>query len=100
MRKLALAASAALILMGSVGTADAQYWRRGWGYGGYYGYRHGGWGGGGALAAGLIGGAILGAALATPAYGYGYGYGYPAYGFASARLWRIRSDLHQSIGHI
>ena len=91
MRKLALAAGAALILLGSVGSADAQ-WGRGWGYGGYYGYRHGGWGGGGAFAAGLIGGAILGAAATAPAYGYGYpayGYGYaprpvyraPAYGF-------------------
>jgi hypothetical protein len=65
-----MAASAALILIGSVGTADAQRWRGGWGHGGYYGYRHGGWGGGGTLAAGLVGGALLGGlitAAATPA---------------------------------
>jgi hypothetical protein len=54
MRKLATVAAAALIMMGSVETADAQYWR-GRGYHGGY-YRHGGWGGGGAVAAGLIGG--------------------------------------------
>ena len=86
MRKLATLAAAALIVTGSAGTADAQYWR---GYGGYY--RHGyGWGGGGAVAAGLIGGALLGglitAAATAPAYGYGYpaysyGYGYPAYAY-------------------
>ena len=59
MRKLATLATAALIMTGSVGTADAQYWRGGgWGYHGGY-YRNYGWGGG-AVAAGLVGGALLG----------------------------------------
>ena len=89
MRKLATLATAALILTGSVGTADAQWRGRGWGYHGGY-YRHSG----GAVAAGLIGGALLGglvaSAAAAPAYGYGYGYpaygygyGYPAYAYYS-----------------
>ena len=110
MRKLTLAAGAALIVFGSVGTADAQ-WRLGWGYGG--GYRYGGWGGGGAVAAGLVGGAILGAA-ATPltgmatgillamatviplGYGYGYGYGYPPWVWLYlSRLWvRVRDPRY------
>ena len=36
MRKLAIVAAAALMLTGSVGTANAQYWRGGY-HGGYYG---------------------------------------------------------------
>ena len=82
MRKLAIVAAAALMLTGSVGAANAQYWRGGY-HGGYY---RNGWGGGGAVAAGLIGGAILGGlitAAATPAYGYGYGYGYGYPSYAS-----------------
>ena len=71
MRKLATLAAAALIVTGSVQTADAQYWR---GYHGGY-YRHGGWGGGGAVAAGLIGGGVLGGlitpAATNPPYGKG-----------------------------
>lgn len=55
MRKLAIVAAAALMLTGSVGAANAQYWRGGY-HGGYY---RNGWGGGGAVAAGLIGGAII-----------------------------------------
>jgi hypothetical protein len=82
MKKFALLASVAIITVGSVGTADAQYRR----------YHHrGGWNNGGAVAAGLIGGAVLGGLLtaaATPSYAYpGYGYGYPAsypaYGYRS-----------------
>ena len=74
MKKLATLATAALILTGSVGTADAQYWRGpGWGYGGYY---RSGWGGG-AVGARLGGGAILGgvitAAATAPSYGDGDG---------------------------
>src|SRR3954447_7889835 len=77
MKKLATIAAAALILTGSAGAVNAQYWRGpGWGH--YGGYRYGWGGGGGAVAAGLIGGAILGtlitAAAAPPAYGYGYAY--------------------------
>ncbi|MDF2812315.1 MAG: hypothetical protein K0S56_3346 [Microvirga sp.] len=90
MRKLALCAGAALVVLGSVESADAQVRQR---YG-YYGtrwgspyiYRGSRWNGG-AVAAGLVGGLVLGglaAAAATPAYsypyGYGYGYGYP-YGY-------------------
>jgi len=72
MRKLMLSAGAAIILLGSIGSADAQVrYRRG-----YYG---GGWGGG-AVAAGVVGGLVLGglaaAATAPPAYAYPYGYGY------------------------
>jgi hypothetical protein len=98
MNKLMLLAGAGLIVLGSLGSADAQfryrhgYYGGGWGpyYG--YGYRRGGYGG--ALAAGLIGGVLLGgiAAAATapayayPAYGYPYGgypaYAYPAYSYA------------------
>jgi hypothetical protein len=73
MRKLMLLAGAAVIVLGSIGSADAQArYRRG-----YYG---GGWGGGGAVAAGIVGGLVLGglaaAATAPPAYAYPYGYGY------------------------
>jgi hypothetical protein len=70
MRKLVLCTGAALIVLGSVGSADAQPRYR-------YGYR-GGWGGG-AVAAGVVGGLVLGglaAAAARPAYAYPYGYGY------------------------
>ena len=43
MGKPATVASSALIMMGGVETADAQYWRgHGWSYHGGY-YRHGGW---------------------------------------------------------
>ena len=42
MGKPATVASSALIMMGGVETADAQYWRgHGWSYHGGY-YRHGG----------------------------------------------------------
>lgn len=95
MKKLALTAGAALIVVGSAGSADAQFryrhgWHGGWGSHHYYGYRRSGWNGG-ALAAGLVGGAILGGivsaaaapAYAYPAYPYGYGYGY-GYGYAPA----------------
>ncbi|MCC2650731.1 MAG: hypothetical protein K0Q60_886 [Microvirga sp.] len=80
MKKFALLAGIAIITVGSVGTADAQYRR----------YHRGGWNNGGAVAAGLIGGAVLGGLLtaaATPSYaypGYGYGsypYGAPGYGY-------------------
>jgi hypothetical protein len=78
MKKFALLASVAIITVGSVGTADAQYRR----------HHRGGWDRGGAVAAGLIGGALLGGlitAAATPAYAYpGYGYypySAPAYGY-------------------
>ncbi|MBD2747897.1 hypothetical protein IC232_14445 [Microvirga sp. BT688] len=81
MKKFALLAGVAIITVGSVGTADAQYRR----------HHRGGWNNGGAVAAGLIGGAVLGGLLtaaATPSYAYpGYGYGYPAsypaYGYRS-----------------
>jgi hypothetical protein len=82
MKKLALLASVAIITVGSVGTADAQYRR----------HHRGGWDRGGAVAAGLIGGAVLGGLLtaaatpsyAYPSYGYGYNpYGTPAYGYRS-----------------
>lgn len=68
-RKLGIAAAAALTLVGSMaattGAADA----RGW-------HGHGGHGGGAGIAAGIIGGLALGAiaagaANAAPAYGYG-----------------------------
>jgi hypothetical protein len=79
MKKLALLASAAIITVGSVGSAEAQ--RR---------HHRGGWDRGGAVAAGLIGGAVLGGLLtaaATPSYAYpGYGYypySAPAYGYRS-----------------
>ena len=78
MKKFALLAGVAIITVGSVGTADAQYRR----------HHRGGWDRGGAVAAGLIGGALLGGlitAAATPAYAYpGYGYypySAPAYGY-------------------
>jgi hypothetical protein len=80
MKKFALLASVAIISVGSIGTADAQYRRH-----------RGGWDRGGAVAAGLIGGAVLGGLLtaaATPSYAYpGYGYypyGAPAYGYRSS----------------
>jgi hypothetical protein len=80
MKKFALLASVAIITVGSVGTADAQYRR----------HHRGGWDRGGAVAAGLIGGAVLGGLLtaaATPSYAYpGYGYypySAPAYGYRS-----------------
>jgi hypothetical protein len=82
MRKLALSAAAALLVLGSVGSAEAQY-RYPYRYGGGHYYRGSGWHGGGAVAAGLIGGLVLGglaAAAATPPYPYGYGYGAPYYG--------------------
>jgi len=79
MKKFALLAGVAIITVGSVGTADAQYRRH-----------HRGWDRGGAVAAGLIGGAVLGGLLtaaATPSYAYpGYGYypySAPAYGYRS-----------------
>lgn len=85
MKKLALSASAAALLMvGSIGSAEAQYR---YPYGAYRGgyYRGSGWHSGGAVAAGLIGGLVLGglaaAATAPPyPYSYGYGYGGPYYG--------------------
>jgi hypothetical protein len=79
MKKLALLASAAIITVGSVGSAEAQ--RR---------HHRGGWDRGGAVAAGLIGGAVLGGGYrSTYSYGYGYpaaypAYSYPAYGYYSA----------------
>ncbi|WP_052003249.1 hypothetical protein [Microvirga sp. BSC39] len=80
MKRFALLASVAIITVGSVGTADAQYRR----------HHRGGWNNGGAVAAGLIGGAVLGGLLtaaATPSYAYpGYGYypySAPAYGYRS-----------------
>lgn len=85
MRKIALSAGAALIVLGSVGSVDAQvryrpgYYGGGWGAG-PYAYRRSGWRGG-AVAAGLVGGLVLGglaAATAAPAYSYPYGYGYPS----------------------
>src|SRR4051812_14473090 len=63
MRKLALCAGAALIVLGSVGSADAQYrYRQGYygGGGGHYPYAYRGSGRGGAVAAGVIGGLVLG----------------------------------------
>jgi hypothetical protein len=88
MRRLAAAAGATLVVLGCVGTAEAQPRYRPGVYGRavypYYHHRGGGWGG--ALAAGVIGGAVLGglaAAAAPPAYAYPpypYGYGYPGYG--------------------
>jgi hypothetical protein len=86
MKKLATCVSAALIVLGTAGSADAQWRHGGWGggwRGGYYGGwgRDYGWGGGGALAAGLIGGALIGSAIAASSPAYGYGYGYPAYGY-------------------
>jgi len=82
MRKLALTAGATLIVLGSIGSAEAQVRYRpgyyGGGWGNYpYAYRRSG-PRGGAVAAGLIGGLVLGglaAAAATPAYAYPYGYG-------------------------
>ncbi|MGF9759216.1 hypothetical protein AAII07_28855 [Microvirga sp. 0TCS3.31] len=81
MKKFALLAGVAIITVGSVGTADAQYRR----------YHRGGWNNGGAVAAGLVGGALIGGLLtaaATPSYAYP-GYGYypytaPAYGYRSS----------------
>lgn len=93
MRKLALCVGAALIVLGSVESADAQYrYRQGY-YGGWgrypYAYRGSGWRGG-AVAAGLVGGLVLGglaAAAATPPYAYGYpapySGGYPAPSYPS-----------------
>jgi hypothetical protein len=85
MKKLALLASAALITFGSVSSAEAQRYHRGW-HGGYY---HNHSGNGGALAAGLIGGALLGGlitAAATPAYSYpAYSYPYGGYSYYSYR---------------
>jgi hypothetical protein len=95
MRKFALLASAGLVVLGTAGSADAQFrYRHGY-YGGgwhgapYYGGYRRGWGGGGAVAAGLIGGALIGgiiAAAARPAYAYpAYSYGYaPAYSYGYA----------------
>ena len=89
MRKIALSAGAALIVLGSVGSADAQvryrpgYYGGGWGPA-PYAYRRPGWRGG-AVAAGLVGGLVLGglaAAAAAPAYSYP-AYSYPAYPAAS-----------------
>jgi hypothetical protein len=86
MKKLAVFAGVAAIVLGGLGSAEAQGRYRhgyygGWGGNPYYygGYRRG-WGGGGALAAGLIGGALLGGVLAAgsrPAYAYPYPYPYP-----------------------
>lgn len=84
MRKIVLSAGAAIIVLGSIGSVDAQvryrpgYYGGGWGVG-PYAYRRSGWRGG-AVAAGLVGGLVLGglaAAVAAPAYSYPYGYGYP-----------------------
>jgi hypothetical protein len=97
MRKFALLASAGLIVLGTVGSAEAQfryrygYYGGGWHGAPYYGGYRRGWGGGGAVAAGLIGGALLGGIIASaarpayayPAYSYGYAPGY-AYGYAPA----------------
>lgn len=99
MRKILLAALAAVTLAGSVSVSTpADAWvryGRGWGPGwGHYGWAGGwrpgwgynrwgynsGWGYGGAAAAGLLGGLALGAAAASPwNYGY-YGSAYPGYG--------------------
>jgi hypothetical protein len=92
MRKFALLAGAGLILLGTIGSAEAQfpyrygYYGGGWHGAPYYGGYRRGWGGGGAVAAGLIGGALLGgiiASAARPAYAYpAYSYGYaPAYAY-------------------
>src|SRR6476660_6954900 len=88
MRKLAFCAIAALVVLGSAGSADAQVRHRygyyGGGWGAPYAYRRSGWYGGGGVAAGVVGGLVLGglaAAATAPSYGYPYGYGYaPAYG--------------------
>lgn len=93
MNKSVLMAGAGLILLGNLGSAEAQvryrhgYYGGGWGQSAYYGggYRRG-WNGGGALAAALVGGALLGGiigAAAPPAYGYPYAYGY-GYNYAPA----------------
>ena len=76
-KKVGVAALAALTIAGSITattTGAEAHWRGGGGYrgGGYY--RGGGFGIGAGIATGLALGAIGG-------YGYrGYGYGYPAYG--------------------
>jgi hypothetical protein len=87
MKRIALTTGAALVLLGSVGVAEAQVrYGRGY-YGAYpyaYGYRRGGWGGG-AVAAGVLGGLVLGglaAAATAPAYAYPP-YPYAAYPYGS-----------------
>ena len=106
MNKSILLAGAGLILLGNLGSAEAQvryrhgYYGGGWGHSAYYGggYRRG-WNGGGAVAAGLVGGALLGGiigAAATPAYGYPYPYGYgynyagPYGGYYAQPVYRAR----------
>ncbi len=103
MRRLAVLAGAGLVIVGSVGSADAQIRSRHGYHAGGYGHHHvyggyrRGWGGGGALAAGLIGGVILGSlAASAPAYGaYGYpadpyAYGPPRYGSYARPVYRAR----------
>lgn len=72
MRKLLVLAGAAVVAIGTTGSANA------W----HHGYRHhGGWNNGGALVAGLVGGAVLGtlfSAATSPAWGWGGGHSYPA----------------------
>jgi len=87
MNKLVVLAGAAFVLLGSVGSSEAQvryrqgYYGGGWEHSAYYGGYRRGWHSGGAFAASLLGGALLGGILgaaATPAYGYPYAYGYGA----------------------
>lgn len=80
MKKMGLAALAALSIAGAtlVTSSDAEArWRGGGGYhhGGYGGYHRGG----GGFGPGFVGGLAIGA-LASRPYGYGYGGGYGAYG--------------------
>ena len=103
MKKQVVAVSAALLLAGSIGTAEAQYGHRGYGHGGYrgpavstgYGGGYGGYpyGGyyrrnnnGGAFAAGLVSSLVLGSLLpglgGLGAAGYGAGAYHPySYGY-------------------
>ena len=82
MKKLGLLAGVALIMFGTVGTADAQRWRGG-------GWRGGGWGWG--VGPGFALGLGLGAA---PYYAYGGPY-YGSYAYGGDCVMRRRAVINR-----
>lgn len=84
-RKVGVAALAAITIVGASLTATAPASARGFGHGGGFhggGFHGGGFGGRGFGGRGFGIGAGLATGLAIGGLGYGYGYGYPAYAYS------------------